>query len=330
MKRVIIPFVASAFILGITLALGLYLLNSPPSQGRRFLAFTVNSGESFKSISLRLKAEGFIRSEPWFYYLGRLTGKSGQLKAGEYELNTEMSPWEIINVVTGSHVRLYRITIREGMNMFQVARTLESNGLVDEMAFLESAWDSQFLDDLRIPSATVEGYLFPETYFIPRGASARTIIRIFVEMFWQKIPQSTIDEARSGPLSFHEYVIMASMIEKETGLIGEMPLISSVFHNRLNSKMRFQSDPTAVYDLLPHGGRVTRQHLFRKTPFNTYQIPGLPLTPVSNPGRLSIHDAIHPQDTNYLYFVSRRDGSHHFSATYHEHKEAIDRFLRSP
>jgi UPF0755 protein len=185
------------------------------------------------------------------------------------------------------------------------------------------------MNELNIPSPTVEGYLFPETYYIPRGSSPRTIIRIFVDMFWQKIPQSYEDDARTGDLSFHQAVTMASVIEKETGLVGEMSLISSAFHNRLKQNMRIQSDPTAVYDILPLGGRVLRDHLFRKTPFNTYQIPALPLTPISNPGILSIYAALHPQDTKYLYFVSRRDGSHHFSETYDEHKEAIERFLKS-
>lgn len=306
----------------------LHFLSPNSTENRRFLSFNVNSGESFKSVSLRLKAEGLVGYEPAFYYLGRITGKSGELKAGEYELNTDMSLWEILKVITGSHVRLYRITIQEGLNMFQVADLLESAGLVDRMQFLETCWDSQFLQELNIPSPTIEGYLFPETYYIPRGSSPRVIIRTFVDMFWQKVPQSYVDEAKASGLSFHEIVIMASMIEKETGLVGEMSLISSVFYNRMKQKMRFQSDPTAVYDIKPLGGKVTRDDLFRKTPFNTYQIVGLPLTPISNPGLLSIYAALHPQATDYVYFVSRRDGSHHFSATYEEHKEAIEKYLR--
>ena len=118
------------------------------------------------------------------------------------------------------------------------------------------------------------------------------------------------------------------MIEKETGLVGEMTLISSVFHNRIDQGMRLQSDPTAIYDMSPLGGRVLREHVLRKTPFNTYATKGLPLTPISNPGILAIYAALHPQRTDYLYFVSRRDGSHHFSATYDEHKGAIEKFLK--
>ncbi len=304
------------------------LVKAPASDSRRFLSFSVDSGESFKSVSLRLKSEGLIRSEPVFYYLGRVSGKSALLKAGEYELNTEMSAWEILNVIVGSHVKLYRITLKEGINMFQVAQALDDLGLVDRIQFLETCWDSQFLEELHIPSPTVEGYLLPETYFIPRGSSPRAIIRTFVDMFWTKIPQSYLDEARNGNLSFHELVTMASVIEKETGLVGEMSLISSAFHNRIAQRMKLQSDPTSVYDILPFGGKVTREHLFRKTPFNTYQIQGLPITPISNPGVLAIYAALHPQKTDYIYFVSRRDGSHHFSATYEEHREAIDRYLK--
>ncbi len=305
-----------------------YLFNQPRTETRRFLSFTIVPNESFKSVSMRLDAEGLIRSEPFFYYLGRISGKSGHLKAGEYELNTQMSAWEILKVVTGSHVKLYRITIKEGDNMFQIARSLNQAGLVDEIQFLEMCWDRTFLAELQIPSFTVEGYLFPETYYIPRGSSARAIIRMFVDMFWSRIPNDFIQRAKKGPYSLHQLVIMASMIEKETGLAGEMSTISSVFHNRLEKRMKLQSDPTAVYDLQPYGGRVTRQHLFRKTPFNTYIVPSLPLTPISNPGILSLQAALHPENTEYLYFVSRRDGSHYFSKNYDEHRQAIQKFLQ--
>ncbi len=306
----------------------LYFYQAPEADSRSFLSFSINTGESFKSVSLRLKAEGIVRSEPFFYYLGRLTGKSGMLKAGEYELNTEMTAWEVLKVITGSHVKLYRITVPEGYTMFQIAEMLENAGLVDEIQFLESCWDPVFLEELQIPSFSVEGYLFPETYYIARGSSARSIIRMFVEMFWTKVPPNYLAKAKSSSMSFHQTVIMASMIEKETGLIGEMSLISSVFFNRIDKRMKLQSDPTAIYDLLPYGGRVMRDHLFRKTPFNTYQIVGLPMTPISNPGLLAIYAALNPQKTEYLYFVSRRDGSHHFSASYEEHQEAIDKFLK--
>lgn len=304
------------------------ILNSSPSDTRRFLSFTVEQGESFGSIAARLKSEGLVRSFDFFYYVGRLTGKSGKLKAGEYELNTLMTTWEIINVVTGSSVRLHRVTILEGATMFQVAQQLEDAGLVDKLQFLETAWDRSFVEELGIPSFTVEGYLFPETYYLSRGQSVKSIIRTFVDMFWSKIPEDFLEATRRGSLSFHEAVILASVIEKETGLAAEMGIISSVFHNRLSKGMRLQSDPTAIYDILPYGGRVTRDHLFRKTPFNTYQTDGVPLTPVCNPSLLAIRSAIYPQKTEFIFFVSRRDGSHHFSKTYDEHKAAIQKFLK--
>lgn len=294
----------------------------------RFVNFSVAPGESFRSVSIRLKDEALIESEPFFYYLGRLTAKSAELKAGEYELHDKMSPWEILKIISGSKVKLYKVTIQEGMNMFQIARKLRKRGLVDEIQFLEASWDANFVQELNIPSFTVEGYLFPETYFIPKGTTPRRIIRMFVEMFWSKIPHSFLDQAQASELSFHEAVIMASVIEKETGLAAEMGLISSVFYNRIDRKMRLQSDPTAIYDLMPYGGKVKRDHLFRKTPFNTYQIAKLPLTPITNPGLLAIQAALFPQESDSLFFVSRRDGSHHFSATYEEHKRAIEKYLR--
>lgn len=312
--------------IGLVVVASWLLLSSDDPQ--RFVAFEVQLGESLKNVSRRLKEEKLIGSEDFFYYLARLTNRSADLKAGEYELHDQMNAWEILDVITGSQVRLYRVTIREGMNMFQIARLLRERGLVDEIQFLESCWDPVLARELFIPSFTVEGYLFPETYFIPKGASTKKIIRMFVDMFWNKMTPKLIEDAKRNNLSFHESVILASVIEKETGLAAEMGLIASVFYNRIQKKMKLQSDPTAVYDLLPYGGKVTRQHLFRRTAFNTYQIPALPLTPISNPGLRAIKAAVYPDKSEFLYFVSRGDGSHYFSKTYDEHKEAIEKFLR--
>lgn len=280
------------------------------------------------SVSERLEQEHLVRSKQFFYYLGRLSGQSSRLKAGEYELNTKMSSWEVLTVITGSHVKLHRITIPEGSTMFQIARLLEEQNLVDERQFLETCWDRAFLDELMIPSFSAEGYLFPETYFIPRGSSPKAIVRMLVDMFWSQVPVNVIEQVKIGSLSFHESLTMASIIEKETGLAGEMRLISSVFHNRIKKRMKIQSDPTAIYDLLPYGGRVTRDHLFRKSPYNTYQTPGLPIGPISNPSAGAIYAAVFPERTDFLYFVSRRDGSHEFTSNYDDHKRAINKFLK--
>jgi len=318
----------SLALFGVGIAIFLSLLNSPPTETRRFLSFGVLQGESFKNIAVRLREEGIIRSQDFFYYLGRASGKSADLKAGEYELNTLMTSWEVLRVITGSSVKLYRITIKEGMTMFQVAQLLDDLGLADKVQFLELCWDPVLLEELQIPSISVEGYLFPETYYLARGTSVRKIIKSFVEMLWSKIPDEFLEQGREMQMSVHQAITMASIIEKETGLAGEMGLISSAFHNRLKRGMKIQSDPTAIYDIMPYGGRVTREHLFRQSPFNTYQIPGLPMTPISNPGILAIQAALHPQKTDYIFFVSRRDGSHHFSATYEEHRQAIEKFLK--
>ena len=154
------------------------------------------------------------------------------------------------------------------------------------------------------------------------------MIRMFVDMFWSKIPKSYLDDAKKNKLSFHDVVVMASVIEKETGLAAEMSLISSVFYNRILKGMRLQSDPTAVYDIMPYGGKVLRKHLLRKSPFNTYQIDGLPLTPIANPGILAIQASLYPQKTDYLFFVSRKDGSHEFTSNYSDHVEAIEKYLK--
>lgn len=309
-------------------ALSLYLF-WPSSTPEHFVSFGIETGESFRSVAQRLQDLSLVESESFFYYLARLTGKSAELKAGEYELNNTMSDWEILKIVTGASVKLHRVTIPEGFNMFQVADRLQRKGLVDKIQFLEAAWDPVFVSELGIPSFTVEGYLFPETYLIARGTPPRKIIRMMVDMFWSQVPESFIERAKKMPTSFHEAVIMASVIEKETGYAAEMGMISSVFYNRIRRGMRLQSDPTAIYDLMPYGGKPTSRHLLRTTAFNTYRIPKLPLTPIANPGILAIQASLWPQDTDYIFFVSRRDGSHEFTETYAEHKKAIDRFLRN-
>jgi UPF0755 protein len=326
-RKLLITLLSFTLIIFILLSGVFYFSIQPPAyEKKRFLSFSITVGESFKAATRRLKTEGFIKNEAFFYYMGRLTSKSGKIKAGEYELNTEMTAWEILNVITGGRVKLYRITIKEGMTMFQVAEELERLGLMDQVKFIEAAWNPLFLEELMIPSVTVEGYLFPETYYIPRGSSARSIIKLFVDMFWTRVDEEYINKTH---MSIHDIVIMASMIEKETGLSGEMGLISSVFHNRYRKGMKFQSDPTSIYNTKPYGGKPQKADIRRSSPFNTYRIKGLPLTPISNPGILAIHATAFPQTTDYLFFVSKNDGSHYFSKNYAEHERAINRFLRN-
>lgn len=325
-KKIIFTL-AALFLMGV---LTFYVILQPHhALQNKFFSFTISPNESFRSVSIQLAKENLIRSPKIFYYLGRLIGFSGKIKAGEYELNTQMSAWEILKIITGSHVKLYRLTLPEGFNLFQIANLLHTIGLVDRLQFIETCFNPQILEELLIPSFSAEGYLYPETYLIPRGISPRTLLHMFVEMFWSRIPEEFLEKARRSSFSFHELVILASLIEKETSIAAERSLMSSVFYNRLKKHMKLQSDPTSIYDLMPYGGGlVRREHLLRKTPFNTYWIQGLPLTPIANPSLESIQAALFPEQTEYLYFVSRKDSTHYFSHTYEEHRTAIQKYLR--
>jgi len=186
----------------------------------------------------------------------------------------------------------------------------------------------EFLSSLGIQADSIEGYLFPDTYFFNRSMTTRQIMRIMVERFWSKISPEMINQAAEKGLNTHQFVTMASLVGKESGHSAEKPMIAAVFYNRLKKGMPLQSDPTAVYDLKDFNGKILRRHYKRESPYNTYIIRGLPPGPIANPGLDSFQAVLRPADVNYLYFVSQKDGTHFFSSSLMAHNEAILR-LRS-
>ena len=198
--------------------------------------------------------------------------------------------------------------------------------LIDKEDFFELARDEEFLESLNIKAESIEGYLFPDTYYFNRSMSTRQIMKIMVDQFWKKVTPEMIKRAEELGFNTHQFVTFASIIGKESGNDAEKPMISAVFHNRIKKKMRLQSDPTAVYDLENFEGKVLRSHLRRNSPYNTYIIKGLPPGPIANPGLASLKAALYPAPVNYLYFVSKKDGSHYFSTSLAEHNQAINRY----
>jgi UPF0755 protein len=218
------------------------------------------------------------------------------------------------------------VTIPEDFSLKEIVDRLKEYKLIDEDDFLEMAGDEDFLKSLNIQVDSIEGYLFPGTYFFDRSMSPRQIMKIMVSQFWKKITPEMIKRAEEMKLDVHKLVTFASIIGKESGNDAEKPMISAVFHNRLRKRMRLQSDPTSVYDLDSFEGKVLRSHLRRKSPYNTYVIKDLPPGPIANPGVASLKAVLYPAPVNYLYFVSKKDGSHFFSASLSEHKKAINRY----
>jgi UPF0755 protein len=220
------------------------------------------------------------------------------------------------------------VTIHEDYSLKQVAERLKKYKLIHEDAFFQLAERKEFLSSLGIRGDSIEGYLFPDTYFFNRSMTTRQIMRIMVERFWSKISPEMINQAAEKGLNTHQFVTFASLVGKESGYSAEKPMIAAVFYNRLKKGIPLQSDPTTVYDLKDFNGKILRRHYKRESPYNTYIIRGLPPGPIANPGLDSFQAVLRPADVNYLYFVSQKDGTHFFSSSLVAHNDAILR-LRS-
>ncbi len=302
----------------------------PADAGGEVKTVTVRPGQSVAETADHLARTGIVGSSMKFRILARLTGADRRLKAGEYDLSAAMTPREILDVLERGLVKLYRLTIPEGLTLRQIAEAAESSGLSTAAEILALAADPAVARRYGIPADSLEGYLFPDTYLFPRGASAEAIVAALHERFRAVFSPEWSQRAAAIGLSVHETVTLASIIEKETSAAAERPLIASVFHNRLQKGMRLETDPTVIYGIENFDGNLTRRHLATPTPYNTYLIRGLPPGPIANPGRESLHAALFPADTPYLFFVSRNDGTHVFSTHLEDHNRAVQLYQRRP
>lgn len=288
--------------------------------------FSVKSGESFKRMSRRLANGGIIANIPKFVWYARLKGYDKNIKAGDYELSSAMTPKQILQRMVQGKVALYKVTIPEGYTMAQIAELISQTTRITPQAFMEKATDAAFAREKGVNANSFEGYLFPETYFFPKNVTPETCISTMVRRFHEVFGPEWRQRAEALNMSVHQIVTLASMIEKETGAAFERPLIASVFHNRLKRGMRLSSDPTVIYGIQNFNGNLTRKDLETRTPYNTYLIKGLPPGPIANPGKESLEAALYPAETDYLYFVSKKDRTHHFSTTLAEHNRAVRKY----
>lgn len=299
---------------------------TPVSKGRASYTIDIPRGASFLEIVDILDATGLIKHRLLFCLLAVSQRAAGRMKAGEYEFTEAMTPLEIINKMIRGDIKGYRVTLPEDLNLREIAARLAAYKLVDEKRFMTLAADRDFLNSLGIQASSLEGYLFPDTYLLDRSIETRGIIKIMVDQFWKKVTPQMLSQARTLGFTTQEFVTLASLIGKESGDKGEKPLISAVFHNRLKKGMKLQSDPTAVYDVSNFCGVITRKDLLNNTPHNTYRINGLPPTPIANPGLDSLQAALHPAPVDYLFFVSKNNGTHSFSSNLAAHCQAISRY----
>jgi UPF0755 protein len=288
----------------------------------------IKPGQNFSETAAQLEKAGLVRHPKRFRWLAYLKRDETRIRAGEYLLCASMSPWAILDTMVRGETLLHKAVIPEGASIFDIGKILERAGLVSEKAFLQAASDPALIKALGIEGHTLEGYLFPETYHFPRGVTAEHIASKMVAHFRSVFTPAWVERAHAMGSTIHQVATLASIVEKETARPEERPLIAAVFLNRLKRAMRLESDPTVIYGIKDFDGNLTRKDLKTMSPYNTYRIKGLPPGPIANPGRASIEAVLYPSEEPYLYFVSRNDGSHHFSRTLSEHNRMVWRYQR--
>ncbi len=289
--------------------------------------FVIKPGESFSSINYRLKKQGLISNAKIFYRYASLQKIVNKFRAGEYVIPSHITMPEIIDTLLSGRSKTVPITIAEGKNLYEIGKLLARKKITSYQDFVQTATDRNFVGQLGIPADSAEGYLFPETYRFTRNSSAKYIIKTMVKEFNRKI--KNLDFTVSH-LTKHQVIILASIVEKETGAAWERPKIAGIFLNRLKKHMRLQSDPTTIYGIYEHfDGNLRKKDLQQKTAYNTYRINGLPKGPICNPGLDAIKAVLHPEKHHYLYFVSMNDGTHVFSEHYRDHIKAVNKYQKS-
>jgi len=290
----------------------------------------VPTGASAEAIGRKLEALGLVRHPLLFELLVRSRGLGGQLKAGEYALEGPLSLEQILELLVRGEVVRRDVTIPEGRTLDETAALVGAEGIPVE-DFLTAARDPASIRDLDSQATDLEGYLFPDTYDLPLGPDpARRLVERMVRRF-REVVEPEMPRIEESGFTVREVVILASLVELETAATEERPRIAAVFLNRLERGMLLQTDPTIIYAMKREGrwsGNISRKDLEVASPFNTYRHSGLPPGPIGSPGREAIRAVLDPADTRDLYFVSRNDGTHHFSETLTEHNRAVDRYQR--
>lgn len=310
-------------LLSAVVVLAFLLMDTPPSKDWQKARILIPKGTASSEVARHLAAKNILLHPVVFRTLVFASGTGRKIKHGEYSFSDPPSTAEIWWKLYRGDVLRYQVTIPEGSNIYDIAQILGSQELADPEKFLDAASSPEILRRLGIPGETAEGFLFPETYQFKKTMSPVDILETMVRLFRRMVPAEWEKRARDEGFSLHQLVTIASIIEKETGVKEEEPLVSAVIRNRLALGMPLQMDPTVIYGLRRFGDELTKKDLQTPSPYNTYLNRGLPPGPISNPGISTIRAALFPAKTDYLYFVSRNDGSHTFSRTLEEHNLGV-------
>jgi UPF0755 protein len=336
-----LPFIIIVLIVFLALmAIGLIsavtILNSPHQDiTEEGVLFSIKKGESTESIISRLEQQKLIRSGLLLRIITKIYQTERSFKSGVYRITPELTTLDIHNLLVSGNQDLLRITIPEGWTRSRIAAALEQEGLATSEDFLQATEASELLKKYAIPASNAEGYLFPDTYLLPREISALNIAQMMVNTFFIKLNDLYPSYINLSALELHKKIILASIVEREYRQEEEAPLIASVFYNRLNKNIKLESCATIGFiktEILgqPHAERLWDIDLQIPSPYNTYQNYGLPPGPISNPGTVALSAVFSPADTTYLYFVleDRNTGKHHFSVNFTEHVSAKNYFLK--
>lgn len=336
MVRNRISGLAVVLLLGVTaflfiVAKGATFLYLPPtsSHGKPVQkVLEISEGATLRETARLLFQNGLITGVEPFVAVGKLLSVERRIIPGEYVFHTRMLPLEILRRLKSGRVIQYEVTIPEGTTLEQIGRLLEEKHLSRAGDLMKRATDPVFIGSFGYDAPSLEGYLYPESYTFSKGMGAEGMLRAMVARFEAVYSQEMEACAASDRMTRHEIVTLASIIEKETSLNAERPLVSAVFHNRIRKNIPLQSDPTVIYALPDFKGNLTRRHLTVRSPYNTYRVKGLPPGPIANPGKASLLAALCPASVDYLYFVSKNDGTHYFSRTLAEHDRAVQKYQR--
>ncbi|MBI2067808.1 MAG: endolytic transglycosylase MltG [Deltaproteobacteria bacterium] len=329
MRRLLATFLLVSLItvgvLGFSFVLFIHL---PYGQGGDF---TIEPGKTVAQITDDLERHSLISSKRLFKLYVRVKGLDRKIRAGDYKYPPLMTPKALLGYLLKGDFARVRITIVEGWTAKQIAKYLADRELLSAESFLAAMRDPLLIQSLGLSTAVLEGYLYPDTYQIYRPKGPEEVVRKLVNRFHEVYyKESFVERAREVGMSDYDVLVLSSIVEKETGRVEERPLIASVFLNRLKKGIALASDPTVIYGLPNFDGNLRKIDLETASPYNTYLNPGLPPTPISNPGRDSLRAVLYPAESDYLYFVAKGDGSHEFSRTLEEHNKAVYQYQQAP
>jgi len=309
-----------------------YCITPHETDPEHIVLLQIHRGASLNTVCLNLKENGLISGIFRFKLLAKLKNAEHKIKSGEYSISGPISPAMLLDRLIRGKTKTYSVTIPEGISVFDIAAIVEKSGLASAKSIIEKSFDKSFVKSLGLDADSLEGFLFPDTYFLTKETDAEEILKLMYLRFKEVFCDIMKDAPGQTGLSAKEVIIIASMVEKETARQDEKPLIASVFLTRIKKGMRLECDPTVTYGIKLENpafhGRLRKKHLRKLTAYNTYRIHGLPPGPICNPGIESIKAVLNPSETDYLFFVSKNNGTHKFSRTLKEHNRAVYTFQK--